>query len=325
MLWVSCLPTASLFLLLLRCLPAQNGGGNEQPTEVISVWEGDSINIICSISDSGNHKAMQLKTSRRMANVVYLPTDKPPNISPDFAGRVKCSREGRNYRITLHNAQESDSNVYTCTEFLSNGHHKMVDVKRAIVVVKAKTGGSLRQSPLYASPQAGQSVSITCEMNSSAGSDGIYLLKTHVQPEVILNVSNLGTSRVSPAFAHRLNHSREGNQMVITLHNLQKSDTDNYVCVEEVKSADNTHLLSARGTMVLVQEGEQACCGHSWIIYILITVVIILFCVLACCTLHRVNIKKYFQETPPNTVYEDMSYRSRGNTLVRTNTYSKDN
>ncbi|NWR82243.1 CD7 protein, partial [Furnarius figulus] len=145
------------------------------------------------------------------------------------------------------------------------------------------------------------------------------LLKTHVQPELILNVSNLSTAVDLPAFANRLSYSKEGKQVVITLHNLQKNDTDHYVCVEKVKTAENTSLLSASGTMVLVKdaEGEQACRCSSWIIYILSTVVALLFCALVCCTLYRVNVKKYFQKKTPNTVYEDMSYSSRRNTLVR--------
>ncbi|NXF81884.1 CD7 protein, partial [Sclerurus mexicanus] len=145
------------------------------------------------------------------------------------------------------------------------------------------------------------------------------LLKTHVQPELILHVSNLSTTKVLPAFAGRLDYSKGEKQIVITLRKLQKNDTDNYVCAEEIKAAKNTRLLSASGTMVLVKdaEGEQACGCSSWIIYILITVVALLICALVCCTLDRVNIKKYFQKQTPNAVYEDMSYGSRRNTLVR--------
>ncbi|NWI55960.1 CD7 protein, partial [Calyptomena viridis] len=143
-----------------------------------------------------------------------------------------------------------------------------------------------------------------------------YLLKTHVQPEAVLHVSNHNAARILPAFAHRLHYSKEGKQIVITLHNLQKNDSDNYVCAEEVK---NSPLLSESGTMVLVQaHSRQECRDSSWVIYSLIIVVALLFCALVCCTLYRVNIKKYFQKKTPNVVYEDMSYGSRRNTMVRT-------
>ncbi|NXM25496.1 CD7 protein, partial [Oxyruncus cristatus] len=148
------------------------------------------------------------------------------------------------------------------------------------------------------------------------------LLKTHVQPDSVLYVSDQNTARILPAFADRLEYSKEGKQIVITLHNLRENDSDNYVCAEEVKNVKNTRLLSTSGTMLLVKEGEQAysqqaCSDSSWVIYSLLVVVALLFCALVCCTLYHVNVKKYFKKTPPNVVYEDMSYSSRRNTLVR--------
>ncbi|NXG16480.1 CD7 protein, partial [Grallaria varia] len=148
------------------------------------------------------------------------------------------------------------------------------------------------------------------------------LLRTLVQPETVLRVSNWSNATILPAFAKRLDYSKAGRQIVITLRDLQEDDTDNYVCVEEVKMTKNSRLLSASGTMVVVKEGmqahsQQACSDSFWIIYTLIIVVALLFCALVCCTLHHVNIKKYFQKETPNIVYEDMSYSSRRNTLVR--------
>ncbi|NWT21497.1 CD7 protein, partial [Vireo altiloquus] len=142
-----------------------------------------------------------------------------------------------------------------------------------------------------------------------------YLLRTHVQPDVVLHTSKLNITRVSPAFVSRLEHSREGNRVVITLQNLQEKDSDNYVCAEEVT---NSPLLSASGTMVLVKEVKQTCEKSSWDLYALAVVVALLFCALVCCTLYRVDVKKYFQKKNPNGVYEDMSYNSRRSTLVRT-------
>ncbi|NXE01156.1 CD7 protein, partial [Chaetorhynchus papuensis] len=141
-----------------------------------------------------------------------------------------------------------------------------------------------------------------------------YLLRTHVHHGTVLHVSNFNMLSVSPAFESRLEYSREGNRVVITLHNLQEDDSDNYVCAEEVTNS----LLSASGTVVLVKEEEQACKKSSWGLYALIVVVALLFCALVCCTLYRVDVKKYFQKKKPNVVYEDMSYNSRRSTLVRT-------
>ncbi|NWW73847.1 CD7 protein, partial [Climacteris rufus] len=323
MLWMLCLPTASLFLLLLPCFPAQDGGANEQATDVISAWKGDSISITCSMNDLENQVGMYLTAITQNNHVIYFPKDKPPNIHPTLANRTECSKEGRNLRITLHRVQESDSGIYRCSEFVkSNGDHKKLHGKKTILVVKAHISGALQQSPPYANPEQGQSINITCVFNSSAEHEGFYLLRTYVKPARVLFVSNLNESSVSPAFLNRLEYSKEGKRVLITLHNLQKNDNDNYVCAEEVKRSP---LLSAIGTLVLVKEGEQACGNGSWDVYALIIMVVLLFCALVCCTLYRVDVKKYFQKKKPNVVYEDMSYNSRRNTMVRTNLYYEGN
>ncbi|NWV75387.1 CD7 protein, partial [Dasyornis broadbenti] len=144
------------------------------------------------------------------------------------------------------------------------------------------------------------------------------LLRTHVQPGQVLHVSKLSKAKVFPTFESRLEYSMEGNKTVITLHNLEEKDSDNYVCAEDVK---NSPLLSASGTMVLVKEVDQArsqaCERSSLDLYALIIVVALLFCALVCCTLYRVDVMKYFRKKKPNVVYEDMSYNSRRSTLVR--------
>ncbi|NXT70823.1 CD7 protein, partial [Chaetops frenatus] len=325
MLWLSCLPTASLFLLLLPCFPAQDGGGIEQSTDVISAWEGGSVSITCPVNDSQNQLGMYLKAIRQNLNVIYFSKEKPPSINPEFANHIEHSKEGENFRITLHRLQQSDSKIYLCSEIVKiSDHHKHQHGKTTIVVVKAKTSRALEQSPLYANPEQGQSVSITCVLKSSPEDSELFLLRTHVQPGIVLSVTKLNVSRVSPAFGNHLEYSREGNRIVITLHNLQEKDSDNYVCAEGVKDSP---LLSASGTMVLVQEVDQAhsqaCEKSSWGLYALLVVVALLFCALVCCTLYHVDVKKYFQKKKPNVVYEDMSYNSRRSTLVRTSTYSR--
>lgn len=136
MLWISCLPAASLFLLLLPCFPGQNGGENEQSTDIISVWEGDSISITCSMKDSENEVGTYLRTSIHPVNVMYLSKENASFIHPALANRIKYSKEGRNLRITLHNVQESDSNIYLCTKFIKKDNHERLNGKTTIVVVK---------------------------------------------------------------------------------------------------------------------------------------------------------------------------------------------
>ncbi|NXO69633.1 CD7 protein, partial [Phainopepla nitens] len=321
MLWTLCLPNASLFLLLLLCFLAQGGGGNEQSSDVISAWEGDSVSITCPMNGSQNQEEMYLTVTRQKIRVIYFYKKGPPKINPDFANRTEYSKEGETFRITLHRLQESDSEIYLCSKIVKiNGHPKELCWKTTIVVVKAESSRALEQSPLYANPEQGQSVSITCVLKSSAKDKEFYFLRTHVQPGKVLSMSNLNVSEVSPAFENRLEYSRDGNRAVITLHNLQEKDSDNYICAE---GAAGSALLSGTGTMVLVKEVEQACEKSSWDFYVLLAVVALQFCALVCCTLYHVDVKKYFQKKKPNVVYEDMSYNSRRSTLVRTSTYSR--
>nr|XP_021391468.2 T-cell antigen CD7 [Lonchura striata domestica] len=297
------------------------GGGNEQSTDVISAWEGDSINIICPMSGSQYQVGMYLRLIRQSIDVAYFPKEESPSVNPVFANRLESSKEGQTLRITLHRFQESDSEIYVCSDFLNiSGHHKEIHRKTTIVVAKAGSRRIVEQSPLHANPVQGQSVNITCVLKSSPEDEKFYLLRTHVQPGTVLSVSKLNVSEVSPAFGSRLGYSREGNRAVVTLHKLQEQDTDIYNCAQDVKGSP---LLSASGTMVLVKEVEQACEKSSWDSYVLGTVVALLFCALVCCTLYRVDVKKYFQKKKPNVVYEDMSYNSRRSTLVRSNTCSR--
>ncbi|KAM6344286.1 T-cell antigen CD7 isoform 1-T1 [Alca torda] len=323
MLWISHLPAASLFLLLLPCFPGQNGGENEQSTDIISVLEGDSISITCSGSE--NTVGMYLRTSIQEFNVFFFSKKNSSFIHHAFTNRTEYLKEGRNLRITLRNLQESDSNIYLCTNYvLSNGNHKKLNGKTTILVVKGKNSGVVEQSPLYVNPQEGQSVSITCAWRSS--DEGIYLLKIHMQPERVLYVSSQNTSTISPAFANRLEYSKEDKKIVITLHNLWKNDSDTYVCAGVLKNSSSLSV-NRSGTMMLVKdaETEQVYCGNSsWGIYGLTIAVVLLFSALVCCALYRIDVKKYCQKKKPNAVYEDMSYSSRRSTLVRTNTHSMD-
>lgn len=111
--------------------------------------------------------------------------------------------------------------------------------------------GIVEQSPVIVDIQQGQSISITCAFNSSYEDEEICLVKTHMQPEGVLCISSQKALEIFPAFANRLEYSKEEKKLVITLHNLQQSDNDVYVCVAML---DNSLFsVSQRGTMVLVK------------------------------------------------------------------------
>uniref|UniRef100_A0A8V5HHB4 Uncharacterized protein n=1 Tax=Melopsittacus undulatus TaxID=13146 RepID=A0A8V5HHB4_MELUD len=113
------------------------GGENEESTDIISVREGESINITCSIEGSENEVGTYLKTSIQPVNVVYVSRHNTSYILPALANRTKYSKEGSNLRITLHNVQESDSNIYQCSTYVkTESNHRKLFGKTTIVVVK---------------------------------------------------------------------------------------------------------------------------------------------------------------------------------------------
>uniref|UniRef100_A0A8C6ZQC5 Immunoglobulin V-set domain-containing protein n=1 Tax=Nothoprocta perdicaria TaxID=30464 RepID=A0A8C6ZQC5_NOTPE len=89
----------------------------------------------------------------------------------------------------------------------------------------------VEQSPPSLSVEQGESITINCSLKSSHEEDGIFLLKTHMKPERVLYVSRQNASTISTTFANRLEYSKEEETLVVTLHNLQKNDSDIYVAV----------------------------------------------------------------------------------------------
>lgn len=105
---------------------------------MVSVWEGDSVSITCSMYNSKNELGTYLRTRVSPENVLYVPKDNKPAVPSAFANRIKYSKEGAKFTVTLLNAQESDSNFYLCVRFIKrNGRHVRLDGKTTIVVVKA--------------------------------------------------------------------------------------------------------------------------------------------------------------------------------------------
>ncbi|XP_052543685.1 T-cell antigen CD7 [Tympanuchus pallidicinctus] len=324
------IPFVHLLLLLLPFFPGQNGKENvftEWPADIISVWEGDSINITCSKNSSENEVGTYLKTSRPPANIVYISSRNTSFIHPNFTNRITYLNEGPNLTITVHNVRESDSNTYLCTNYITkNDRHIMREWMSVTVVVKAKTNGVIEQSPLSVRAQQGESISITCVLKSSFEDEWVVLLKTHMQPEKVFYVSSQNTTTIFPTFANRLEYSKQEKKLVITLHNLQENDTDVYACAAGLKNS--SPFVNESGTMVLVKGGKQTECSiGSLAIYTpTIVVGVLLLSAVIFYILNSVNVKKkFFQKKKTNVVYEDMSFSSRSNTLVRTNTYSADN
>lgn len=113
-------------------------------------------------------------------------------------------------------------------------------------------GGGNERSPDVISAWEGDSVSITCPMNGSQNQVGMYL-KAIRQNLNMIYVPKDEPPNVNPAFADRIQYSKEGENFRITLQRLQESDSKIYVCSELVEVNDRHKNLYGKTTIVVVK------------------------------------------------------------------------
>ncbi|CAM4556023.1 T-cell antigen CD7 [Lepidochelys kempii] len=183
------------------------------------------------------------------------------------------------------------------------------------------------QEPAILIVNEGESVNITCSVTNKGILVGMYLKREVVNAmEVLYIKNNSHTSTVNFHYKDRIESSLLGTEMRITLHQLQKNDTAVYVCSGSTLENFEPRNVLSHGTILVVKEMEQAeCCVASWVPYVLSFMVLISVSALGYLILSHIDIKKHCQEgkkKQANTVYEDMSYTHRVNTLATGNSYS---
>ncbi|XP_067403951.1 T-cell antigen CD7 [Emydura macquarii macquarii] len=182
------------------------------------------------------------------------------------------------------------------------------------------------QEPAIAMATEGESVNITCNITKGK-LIGMYLKRQVVNAMDVLYVSDQVNPTTHLSYKDRINSSVHLTEVRITLHQLQKNDTDVYVCSGSVLDPNsNPRSVVGQGTILVVKEMEQAECQRaSWVLYFLPSMALILLFVLGYFVLSRIHIKEHCQRgknKQANTVYEDMSYSLRRNTLATGNAYN---
>ncbi|TFK01610.1 cytochrome P450 4B1-like [Platysternon megacephalum] len=173
----------------------------------------------------------------------------------------------------------------------------------------------------------GESVNITCSVTTKGMLVGMYLKKEVVNAMEVLYITNNGsTLTVNFHYKDRIEISLLKTEVRITLHRLQKNDTALYVCRGSILEDFEPNCVSSQGTILVVKEMEQAECHvASWVPYVLSFMALISVSALGYLILSHIAIKKHCQEgkeKQANTVYEDMSYTLRLNTLATGNPYN---
>ncbi|XP_030390486.1 T-cell antigen CD7 [Gopherus evgoodei] len=184
------------------------------------------------------------------------------------------------------------------------------------------------QKPAVLLVNEGESVNITCSITTKGMLVGMYLKREVENAMEVLYITNNGSSlTVNFHYKDRINISCLQTEVRITLHQLQKNDTGLYVCRGSILENYEPNCVSSQGTILVVKGMEQAECHMaSWVPYVLSFMVLISVSALGYLILSHIDIKKHCQEgkkKQANTVYEDMSYTLRLNTIATGNPYNK--
>ncbi|XP_039356169.1 uncharacterized protein LOC120382822 [Mauremys reevesii] len=183
------------------------------------------------------------------------------------------------------------------------------------------------QKPAVLLVNEGESVNITCSIHTKGRLVGMYLKREVLNAMEVLYITNNCTSlTVNVRYKDRINISCLQTEVRITLHQLQKNDTALYVCRGSILENYEPNCVSSQGTILVVKGMEQAECHMaSWVPYVLSFMVLISVSALGYLILSHIDIKKHCQEgkkKQSNTVYEDMSYPLRLNTMATVNPYN---
>ncbi|XP_032648673.1 T-cell antigen CD7 [Chelonoidis abingdonii] len=173
----------------------------------------------------------------------------------------------------------------------------------------------------------GESVNISCSITTKGMLVGMYLKREVVNAMEVLYITKNGSKlTINFHYKDRIQPFFLQTEVRIMLHRLQKNDTGLYVCRQSILEDFEPNYVSSQGTILVVKGMEQAECHMaSWVPYVLSFMVLISVSALGYLILSHIDIKKHCQEgkkKQANSVYEDMSYTLRLNTMATGNPYN---
>ncbi|XP_075759666.1 T-cell antigen CD7 [Pelodiscus sinensis] len=176
------------------------------------------------------------------------------------------------------------------------------------------------QEPAILMVHEGESVNITCSITNNGKLAGMYLRRVLVKAMHVVYIRNNSENHTANLrYKTRIESAVLSTGVRITLHGLQKNDTDLYVCQGSVLVNGDPRTVSGQGTMLVVKDMEQAECHvASWVPYALSFLTLLLVSVLGFLILSHVDIKKHCQKgkkNQANMVYEDMSFSRSFSTM----------
>ncbi|XP_066473782.1 uncharacterized protein [Tiliqua scincoides] len=168
--------------------------------------------------------------------------------------------------------------------------------------------------------EEGESVNITCQFLSS-NIDGLYLKRTLLKPIEVLYATKHGEQlTLKSAYINRTKYFELQDRAIIMLQQVQKDDSDVYVCEHIDKDFKE---MKTRGVILAVRDKsvmklEQ--CSSSPQMLVVIILALLLACALGYFILFHMDVKKYCRKGKrmeiQTIIYEDMNGCKHNNSHV---------
>ncbi|XP_006869682.1 PREDICTED: T-cell antigen CD7 [Chrysochloris asiatica] len=177
---------------------------------------------------------------------------------------------------------------------------------------------AVRQSPRYTITPEGGSTSIIC--SSGISQWGVYLVQTWPQNASVIYYEDSETPTVDKLFLTRISFSGSQQNLTITMHRLQPTDSGIYTCKVLM---DSSSLLGS-GTLVMVTDKLSHKTASGFYVALAVVCFLVRLCLGLTCALRRAQVQKLClgqdRSSADTVVYEEMSC-SRHNTLSIPNEY----
>ncbi|XP_026557867.1 uncharacterized protein LOC113437196 [Pseudonaja textilis] len=162
--------------------------------------------------------------------------------------------------------------------------------------------------------EEGQSVNLNCKFMHVI--EGLYLKRTFGDVTNVLYVTQHGKiKKEDSAYENRTEYFEMNNTVTITLKHLKEKDSDVYMCTAGM--VINNELVQKNSSPILlaIKEAAEKKFEFPWMLFSIISLLILLLFMLGFYIIDHTNIKKCFQKrhakTKQNFIYEDMTYSLR--------------
>ncbi|XP_043552677.1 basement membrane-specific heparan sulfate proteoglycan core protein-like [Chiloscyllium plagiosum] len=212
------------------------------------VTEGHTARLQCTMRNSAvTHTDVQwyrLSPEQIMERVSTHPGSGSTQWSPGFTERFQPFRDPSGVILTITNVQPSDTGVYYCSVW------GWIYGKGSQLIVDSVSGPVLLQSPIMERVIEGYTAQLQCTMrNATVTHTDVrwYRQEPGSHVKLFFTRERKSYTQWSPAFTYRIWFSRDSssNSVILTITNVQPSDTGVYYCTVQGR-------IYGRGSLLIV-------------------------------------------------------------------------